>query len=292
MPSVGLHAEIACIWEATARKAGNVHRYRDFADALYPDFLVSAALVGRVLDTAAREPVGQTILRAIRATRGLVPTNTNLGIVLVLAPLAAVPPGEALRCGVERLLAASTVDDSRAVYEAIRLARPGGLGTAPAQDVRAEPTATLREVMALAAGRDLVARQYANGFQEVFESAEALRLTLEKARSLEEAVVTVHLALMARHADTLIARKRGALEAAESARRAAQVLAAGWPTAGGGWDEFGHFDAWLRAEGNARNPGATADLVAASLFAALREGIMALPPPLPWSVSASHGWPI
>jgi hypothetical protein len=39
------------------------------------------------------------------------------------------------------------------------------------------------------------------------------------------------------------------------------------------------FGAWLRAEGHTRNPGATADLVCAGLFAALRDGTIALPRP-------------
>src|SRR5262249_34362575 len=102
------------------------------------------------------------------ATRRVAPTNTNLGIVLLLAPLAAVPPSEDLRKGLARVLEALDVADARMTYEAIRLAAAGGLGQAPEQDIREEPTKDLRAVMALAAERDLVARQYANGFHEVF----------------------------------------------------------------------------------------------------------------------------
>jgi triphosphoribosyl-dephospho-CoA synthase len=90
----------------------------------------------------------------------------------------------------------------------------------------------------------------------------------------EQVVIRCHLELMARHPDTLIARKRGFAEARESADRAAAVLAAGWPESEQSMRLFSEFDAWLRAVGHQRNPGATADLVAASLFVALREGRM------------------
>ncbi len=109
--------------------------------------------------------------RAIEATRQVVATNTNLGMVLLLAPLAAVPHGTSLESGVEAVLDATTVADARAVYRAIRLAQPGGMGSVPEQDIAEEPTLPLRAVMAMAADRDLVARQYANGFREVFGDA-------------------------------------------------------------------------------------------------------------------------
>jgi triphosphoribosyl-dephospho-CoA synthase len=100
---------------------------------------------------------------------------------------------------------------------------------------------------------------------------------------VENAVIYCHLKFMARHPDSLIVRKRGMKEAQETSRLAKEVLAAGWPRTRQGQTAFAAFDAWLRAIRNQRNPGTTADLVAASLFAALREGIMKLPSPYPWS---------
>jgi triphosphoribosyl-dephospho-CoA synthase len=205
-------------------------------------------------------------------------TNTNLGIILLLAPLAAVPADEDLRPRVNRVLSGLDVDDARLAYEAIRLANPGGLGAAPEQDVAAEPTCTLREAMELAAGRDMVARQYANGFREVFDDAvPALAAGLEKTGTLEGAIIHTQLCLMARHPDTLIARKRGESAAAEAGLRAARVLAAGWPEQAAGQRELASLDEWLRQDGHTRNPGATADVVTAGLFAALRLGILRLP---------------
>ena len=205
LPSIGLCAQTACIWEATARKPGNVHRYCDFDDTSYVDFLLSAAAIGPVLEQAATRSVGETILAAVQATRRVVSANTNLGIVLVLAPLATAPRGEPLADGIARVLAKSTVNDARATYEAIRLASPSGLGRADEQDIQQEPTVTLAQVMALAAERDVVARQYANGFREVLnDGLSALQHGLQTCASLEDAVITVHLQLLAQFPDTLI----------------------------------------------------------------------------------------
>jgi triphosphoribosyl-dephospho-CoA synthase len=182
------------------------------------------------------------------------------------------------------VLNALDVEDARFVYRAIRLVAPGGLGRSPEQDVAGEPTQDLRQVMGLAQERDLVARQYANGFREVLDEGVAfLEEGLAERAYLEEAIVACHLRLMAAHPDTLIARKRGLAEATESAERARYALASGWPASGAGRQAFDELDLWLRVEGNARNPGTTADLVAASLFAALRQDKIKLPPPWPWS---------
>src|SRR5271166_2961827 len=139
MPEVGLCAQLACVWEATARKPGNVTRFHDFEDLTYLDFVLSAAAIAPVMATAAQQRVGATVLEAVRATRRVVRTNTNLGIILLLAPLACVPDAEELRGGVERVLSGLDVEDARRAYEAIRLAAPGGLGRVAEQDVVAEP---------------------------------------------------------------------------------------------------------------------------------------------------------
>ncbi len=176
----------------------------------------------------------------------------------------------------------------RLVYHAIRLARPGGLGSAPEQDVADEPTVTLLDAMRLAAEHDLIARQYANGFAEVFDDALVeLRSALAAGRSLETAIVAASLMILGDHPDTLIARKHGRAEAEDASRRATEVLAVGWPDHAASVAAFEAFDVWLRAEGHARNPGATADLIAAALFAALRDGTIPLPRP-----AGSPGWSV
>jgi triphosphoribosyl-dephospho-CoA synthase len=282
MPSIGLCAQLACIWEATARKPGNVHRARDFGDASYLDFLLSAAAVAPVFENACQRRVGETVLEAIRATRRVVSTNTNLGIVLLLAPLAAVPAEEDLRTGLARVLDGLDITDAQAVYQAIRLAQPSGLGQVRDQDVAQEPTQTLRQVMQLAAPKDTIALQYATGYRAVLEEGlPALQEGLKFGR-LESAIIYCHLWWLANYPDSLIARKRGVAEAEAASQAARQVLGKQWPANPEGWTALAELDTWLCASANARNPGTSADLVAACLFVALRRGIITLPSPFAW----------
>src|SRR6266851_4595820 len=286
MWSIGLCAELACIWEATARKPGNVHRFRDFADTSYIDFLQSAAAIAGILDRASRQAVGETVLQCLQATRAVTRANTNLGIILLLAPLATVPLEEDLQTELSRVLGDLDLADSHAVYQAIRLAQPGGLGRVSQQDVSQEPTLPLREAMALAADRDMIARQYVTGFREVFNDGVPILLGSLKRQplpSLEEAIIHCHLHLMANYPDSLIARKCSQRESEEAGRRASQVLARFWESKKARWEELAKLDAWLRADGNGRNPGTTADLVTASLFIALRQRSISLPLSIPFS---------
>jgi triphosphoribosyl-dephospho-CoA synthase len=113
-----------------------------------------------------------------------------------------------------------------------------------------------------------------------------LRRGLQQSRtgSLEEAIIYTHLHWMATIPDSLISRKRGPEEAAEASKLAHEVLISGWPGREPGWEAMERLDRWLRAEGNARNPGTSADLVAASLFVALHEGVISLPLTAAWSM--------
>src|SRR5687768_907217 len=153
---VATAAQLACLLEVSAAKPGNVSPGRPFADVRYEDFLASAVAIGAPLASAGDAPLGVTIRTSIEATRRWTPSNTNLGIVLLLTPLARAA---VLKLRVRDVVEASTVQDARDVYAAIRLARPGGLGSAERQDVNGEPTATLLEVMRLAAHRDGIARE-------------------------------------------------------------------------------------------------------------------------------------
>ena len=262
----------ACCLEVLAHKPGNVHPGASFADLTWDDFIRSADAIAAVLARTAELGVGGAVLAAIEATRLVAPTNTNLGMVLLLAPLAAVPRTLSLCDGIDAVLKETTIDDSRLIYRAIRLAKPGGMGSATEQDIQDEPTETLVDVMRLAANHDRVAAQYAHGFQDVLEvGIESLLEWSKRSNDWETAVIGLHLTLMARFPDTLIARKCGGEVAGESALRAAEVLRRGWPGSETGGAALAELDAWLRGDGHRRNPGTTADLVAATLFAALRD---------------------
>jgi triphosphoribosyl-dephospho-CoA synthase len=274
----------ACVLEATARKAGNVHPLRSFPDLTYRDFVHSADAVAPILARSAERGVGSAILGSIEATRDRVGRNTNLGMILLLAPLAAVPLGVRLVDGISDVLQGLSHEDAELAYRAIRLAHPGGMGQVAREDISGPPTTTLLEAMRLAADRDLVARQYAENFSLVLEFGVAwLQKVADFKRHWEPAIVGLQLELLSRHADSLIARKCGLETAAEASRRAAVVLAAARPGTRDAQEALNEFDRWLRADGNRRNPGTTADLIAAILFAAFRDGGVPVvsPPPAP-----------
>jgi len=289
--TAGSCALLACVFEVQARKPGNVSPSCDFEDVTYADFLLSANAIAPVIDAALQGNfhVGQLVLECIKATRAVTSTNTNLGILLLLAPLLKAGDSD-VHGGVERVLQTLTIDDARAVYEAIRLACPGGMGEVAEQDIDREPTVSLRQVMALAAQRDLIARQYENGFADVFaEGLPALQQAIERLHSIEGGIISCHLQLLARHRDSLIERKLGQGEAAEASRRAAQVLAAGWPERPEGKLALKDYDVWLRGRGHQRNPGTTADLVTACLFVLLREDRLRLPLEIPFAAQDPYG---
>ncbi|MBA3893912.1 MAG: triphosphoribosyl-dephospho-CoA synthase [Gemmatimonadales bacterium] len=267
-------AQLACLLEVSAPKPGNVSPDRHFHDTRYEDFLASAVAIGPALAAAGERPLGATIRAAREATARWTRSNTNLGIVLLLAPLAraAARDGGALRERLAAVLDETTVADAAEAYAAIRLARPGGLGAATAEDVAAPPTVTLREAMALAAERDAIAREYTTRFALTFEVG-APALADARARSLtwSEATVECFLALLAAAPDTHIARKLGRAEASRVTGWAREIVSAGGTATPEGRAALAALDAELRDPRNTRNPGTTADLTCAALFVVIIE---------------------
>jgi triphosphoribosyl-dephospho-CoA synthase len=263
---------IACLLEVSADKPGNVTPRHDFPDMTFADMVRSALALAPVFEPerVRATTVGELIADGVRATAAVTASNTNLGIVLLFAPLARAAMvragAESLRGALERVLAALDVADAAAAFAAIVTAQPGGLGDAVEHDVREPPRITLREAMVVAAGHDSIASEYASGFAIVFESGlPLLRDALDAGASTLDAVVSLHLGLLATHPDTLIARKVGAY-AARAVSQAARAVRDGART-------LEQLDADLRRDGHRLNPGTTADLVAATLLAAQLTGV-------------------
>ena len=283
-------AQLACLLEASAPKPGNVSPARRFEDAGYEDFLASAAAIGAPLADAGAYPLGASIRRAVEATARWTRSNTNLGIVLLLAPLAraafalarrdvAIGCGRtggfagALRSELRGVLDSTTVDDARQTYAAIRLAAPGGLGRVESQDGSGEPDVTLFEAMRLAADRDGIAREYATVFSRTFENGVT---ALERARgdglAWNDAIVETFLMLLAAAPDTHVARRGGQARAEDVLRQARAVVDAGAVRTDAGRRAIAGLDAALGDERHLTNPGTTADLTAAAIFVVLLGG--------------------
>ena len=263
----------ACAMEVMSPKPGNVAPAREFADSSIDDFLKSAGAIAPVLSGADERTLGETILQAVQATRRDVNHNTNLGIILLLSPLAKVPRDRLLSEGILEVLDATTVADSCLVYEAIRMTQPAGLGKAREQDLNGEPTLNLLECMRLAADRDMIAAQYANGFQQVLICGQDwLREAAATNVSQPQQISWLAVRLLAEFGDSLIARKCGQQMSDVVREKAQKLLDSGWPIQHDSAPRFAEFDSFLREDGNRRNPGTTADLIAAILFTALRDG--------------------
>jgi triphosphoribosyl-dephospho-CoA synthase len=275
-------AQIACIREACAPKPGNVNRAHDFSDTSLDDFLLSAVAIGQAFENAAQAGIGQMVLQATVETRRWVKTNTNLGLILLLAPLVKTcsslseigRAGNSLKMDpvifrrhLSIILNSLTVEDARHAYSAIRLAQPGGLGRVSDADVTDEPAITLLQAMALAQDRDAVAREYVTNYTIAFEiGLPTLKEALRQGGDFSKAIVQTFLAILKHVPDTLIARKKGLDSAMQVSRQADNVLKMGGVFTSEGQAALADMDRSLRDEAHTLNPGATADLTATAIF--------------------------
>lgn len=260
----------ACALDVAVRKPGNVSSASPGHGMQASQFIASAeAAVGPLCRPGAS--VGERIEAAVAASWAAVGCNTNLGIVLLCAPIAAAAEQcagpldlEGLRRALGGVLERLDLDDAGAAFRAIAQANPGGLGSAPAEDVRHLPSIGLRAAMALAAERDLIARQYRDGFSDVLEAAlmqwpQALSIEAPL-ESVRQSVQRVYLTLLATFPDSHIVRKH-AEGVAHNVMAAAQRFHAGAaPTEAA----LAAFDDTLKSQ--RINPGTTADLTVATLM--------------------------
>ena len=262
----------ACESEIRAPKPGNVSVFAAGHGMSAEQFLLSARAIGLPL-TAPGLRVGERILAAIEATAKVVSCNTNLGIVLLCAPLvhAALqgPSDILLQTRLQQVLRDLDVRDAESAYAAIRLANPGGLGASTRHDVRDAPQVSLLDAMRAAQARDSIARQYACGYADIFHfGVPRLRKALERWQREEWAVVATYLGFLSRWPDSLILRKHGMATASR-----VQAEAKTWDLK---WmktvqpaalvPDLLRWDTELKADG--LNPGTSADLTVASLLAA------------------------
>jgi triphosphoribosyl-dephospho-CoA synthase len=254
---------VACELEVSAPKLGNVHPNASFSDCDDVTFMRAAAQISPVLGSLDRSlALGDRVLRSVERTRLVTEANVNLGIILLVAPLAMADD----RQGVASVIRALSPADGSKVFQAIRLASPGGMKreeVPPDQDVLAVQDAPidLVDAMAQAADRDRIALQYASNFDDFFDHVLPIVAShLTQSLPVQDAIVNAQLDLMSREVDSLILRKCGP-EIAEEARARAEACLTNDSV-----EQRQQFDAWLRADGNRRNPGTTADLLAASIY--------------------------
>lgn len=203
----------ACEIELEAFKPGNVSIYSDGHGMTVADFQLSAEVSAEPL-TNPDYSLGQNIFYAVKATREAVGCNTNLGIILLCAPLAKavciVDTYGSLRQALKHVLETTTIEDANWVFKAITLASPGGLGSADEQDVNQTATVSLTGAMNIASDKDRIALQYVTVYKDIFELS-LLRYTsgLDRWGNHGWASLSVYADMLHHFSDSHIERKHG-----------------------------------------------------------------------------------
>jgi len=265
----------ACETELQAFKPGNVSVYADGHGMSVDDFRVSAVASAEPLCNTAYS-LGEKIFNAVKATQEAVGCNTNLGILLLCAPIiqavSQINADKSLKQAVEQVLATTTISDAEWVFKAIALASPGGLGKSDEQDVHDSATVTLSQAMQLAADKDRIALQYVSGYKDIFDFAVfRYNARLSQWRDRSWAAVFVYAELLGQYPDSHIERKHGTKYTEWVAARMRQFL-----------EEFGQatdpaqikqplfcLDTEFKSIGV--NPGTTADMTVATILSVLIE---------------------
>ncbi|HCT99579.1 MAG TPA: triphosphoribosyl-dephospho-CoA synthase [Methylococcaceae bacterium] len=264
----------ACEIELQAFKPGNVSVYADGHGMTVADFRLSAQVSAEPL-CATHYSLGEKIFYAVKATREAVGCNTNLGIILLCAPLIVAAqryPEDALRVALSNVLKATTIDDAKWAFRAIALASPAGMGEVEEQDITKEATVTLQQAMRMACEKDRVALQYITNYKDIFDLG-VLSYTTHFNRWGEQnwAAVAVYADLLSQFPDSHIERKfgsrysagisevmRGLCEKLHSVDTLEQVKPLLY-----------QIDGELKSQG--LNPGTTADLTVATVLAVFLE---------------------
>ncbi len=265
-PSSGAdRAQLAMALEVLASpKPGNVDRCHDYAETRLEHFIVSALAARPALEAAearAGGGLGPLIEDAVGATACHAGGNTHFGAFILLVPLVY---GGTLEGALEAVRA-TTVEDAVAFYRAFALTQVRVAATDEldvndpgAADALRARGMTLLDVMAHSAPRDMVAREWTNGFALCRRAADALLADSEP----RTAIRRVFLSLLATEPDTFIAKKHGQALADEARARAAAVVR--------GEATLASLDAWCIGSGV--NPGSLADITIGAIYLALCRG--------------------
>jgi len=264
----------ACMAELLAIKPGNVHMFADGHGMTVHDFIKSAE-ASAVVIAQSNLSVGQRILHAVEATQQAVGMNTNLGLVLLCAPLIhaaanrSLGSTQALQQSLATVLSQLTIEDAQYASQAIVLANPAGLGEVDQNSVHDKPQVTLLEMMRSAQHADRIAWQYSNAFSDIFDFGVTRYLdAMIKWENESWATAALYLGFLSRQLDTHIIRKYGNVMAEEVMLEAQDIEADYWANDNPKLvqSKLLAWDASLKARNI--NPGTSADLTVATVLAA------------------------
>jgi len=267
----------ACMAELQALKPGNVHVFADGHGMTIHDFVKSADVSAAVI----AEPnlsVGERILHSVVATKNAVDMNTNLGIILLCAPLIhaafSINSEQTLQQNLNDTLSQLTISDAQYAAEAILLASPAGLGGVNDNDVHEKSSVTLLAMMQSAQHQDRIAWQYANSFSDIFNfglsrysEAQDKWQNRSKTQHSAWATTALYLGFIARQLDTHVVRKYGESLATDVMNEAQDIEAAYLSTDNPKLIQKKLLDWDASLKGRSINPGTSADITVACVLA-------------------------
>jgi triphosphoribosyl-dephospho-CoA synthase len=299
--------ELAILFEVSADKPGNVNLITGFEGTRYEHFLASAVAAFPWFQVAAERGIavsnGEITVGGVRIgqiIRNCVwdinawqhGGNTLLGTVILLSPIAAaagmtyamnenVFEIQQLRENLKRITESTLPEDAADVYEAIKIAKPSGLGKAPELDVNdsgsinriVKENITLYQVFKIASAYDRVCSEWVSNYPITFEVAYPYLIRqIKETKDLNKTIIHTFLKVLAEYPDTFITRKIGIEKAKKVSVKASEILELGGLETSLGQKSLHKFDCELRKSSNDLNPGTTADIVAAALALCILNG--------------------
>ena len=257
----------ACVSELKSLKPGNVHRFSEGHGMTVEHFLASAYATAPITcDLNLR--LGERIRRSIQATRNAVMMNTNLGTVLLCAPIAIAANGcstGSLQYSISRVITESGADDAEEILNAIRIAAPSGLGIAEQHDVYQPAAADIHTIMKSAKRKDMIAQQYFNGFADIFDFGfERIEEGISAYINDSDIATRLYLGYLSSYPDSHVLRQHGE-SVADEVRSTASQLYDELKSVNSMQERLMNIDSSWKSRDI--NPGTSADLTVATLFA-------------------------
>ena len=250
-------------------KPGNVNLLSSHKDTKAQDYLDSAILSSKELFNQ-NYSLGKRILESVNVTRSKVNVNTNLGIILLCAPVIQSYidfNNLDLREGIKKTLSTTSIKDTHDLCAAINISSPGGLGDSDMYDTASYPNASIKQIMNYSQEYDRISYQYSHNFSDIFDFIiPKLEFLNQRYESLDISLSLLFIEILAKIPDSHISRKFGDKIAKKTSNNAHDLLKI--------LDREHDPDYLAKALNNLDyeykkkgiNPGTTADLLVASLM--------------------------
>ena len=250
-------------------KPGNVNLLSSHKDTKAQDYLDSAILSSKELFNQ-NYSLGKRILESVNVTRSQVNVNTNLGIILLCAPVIQSYidfNNLDLREGIKKTLSTRSIKDTHDLCAAINISSPGGLGDSDMYDTASYPNASIKQIMDYSQEYDRISYQYSHNFSDIFDFIiPKLEFLNQRYESLDISLSLLFIEILAKIPDSHISRKFGDKIAKKTSNNAHDLLKI--------LDREHDPDYLAKALNNLDyeykkkgiNPGTTADLLVASLM--------------------------